>query len=401
VVETNENDDGVYLELVDYVEMYGAQSVPPVCINDIDARTVQAKQFLSNLIRTEYDGDQVSVLPSCGCGHTTGQYAASIKLRCELCGTVPMSILERPIESTLWIRAPRGVKALINPTIWYILDQLFKKNGISIMRWLCDPYYRIPSGHSAFGEQLEAYGFQRGLNNFFDHFDLYLSILVDNRLYSGSPDRKDNVMELVRENRDLVFTPYLPIPNKIAFITEKTAVGTYADFGMVDAIDAAYTILDLGEAYQNVRLKKAESRATVCVVQLSAYYNNLYKNILGGKKGWFRKHIFGTRANYSFRNVVNSLTGWHLYSELEIPWTTAIAVLQAQLTNKLLKRGWGPNQIEKFLSENAHTYNPELDALFDELISDSPYVVGVYNPIGTQPHEHREIRGIPCIFHRN
>lgn len=398
---TEPKKNGVYLEFVNYEEMLSKLSVPPMFVNDIDARSVEAKAYLNTLIRTEYDGDSVNVLPTCGCGHLTGQHYASVKARCPICNTVVMSVLERPIESNLWIRAPQGIEALINPTFWIILDNTFKKSGFSVMRWLCDPYYRVPTTQALYAEQLESYGLERGLNNFYKHFDAYIAVLIQNKCYSGNDDRKNSVLQLISEFRDLIFTKYLPIPNKIAFITERTSVGTYADFGMADAIDAAHTIVSLGEPYQQVRLKKKESRATVCITQLAVYYNNLYRNILGGKKGWFRKHIFGTRANYSFRSVVSSITGWHLYDELHIPWTLAISVLQVHISNKLLARGWSPNEIEEFISSKAHVYDPLLDSIFEELINESPHVVGTYNPISVDPKEYREIRGLPSLFHRN
>lgn len=393
--------NGVYLEFVNYEEMLANLSVPPMFVNDIDVRTVKAKEYLNNLIRTEYDGDSVNVLPSCGCGELTGQHLATLKVRCSNCNTLVVSVLERPIESNLWIRVPKGVKALINPTFWIILDNTFKKSGFSVLRWLCDPYYRVPTSQLAYAAQLEGYGLERGLNNFHDHFDAYVAVLFENKCYTGGPEKRDSIQQLIREFRDLIFTKYLPIPNKIAFITERTSVGTYADFNMVDAIDAANTIVSLGESYQTPRLKKAESRATVCISQLAVYYNNLYRNILGGKKGWFRKHIFGTRANYSYRSVIGSITGWHLYDELHIPWTLAVSVLQLHITNKLLARGWDPNSIEEFISSKALEYDPLLDSIFEELIAESPHVVGTYNPIGVDPKDYREIRGIPSLFHRN
>ncbi|MNY13518.1 hypothetical protein D3C86_1466540 [compost metagenome] len=42
------------------------------------------------------------------------------------------------------------------------------------------------------------------------------------------------------------------------------------------------------------------------------------------------------------------------------------------LTNKLLKRGFTPNEANKFLFENTLCYHPLLDELFKELIAEAP-----------------------------
>ena len=43
------------------------------------------------------------------------------------------------------------------------------------------------------------------------------------------------------------------------------------------------------------------------------------------------------------------------------------------ITNKLLRKGLSPSECEKFLMLHTNKYHPDLDAIFKELIEESPY----------------------------
>jgi hypothetical protein len=126
----------VYQELVDLNELVTQLRSPPIIINDLGNVFEDSRDYIRNLIMSRYTTDMISILPSCHCGRTKGEFA--IEVECEYCHKPVRSIVNEDIEPLVWFRAPEGVRALINPTIWYMLDQRFVKSGFSIIQWICD-----------------------------------------------------------------------------------------------------------------------------------------------------------------------------------------------------------------------------------------------------------------------
>lgn len=287
----------------------------------------------------------------------------------------------------MWIRAPKGVHTLMNPMAWTIIDDAFTSTGLSILQWICLPHYVPPASQLGIIDRLKACGIQRGWNYFCSHFDEIMSILFAERFMrktgSNGKEYQAAVWAFIQQYRHLLFTKVLPIPNKIALVTEKTPVGTYADARMASAIDAALSIASLDENDEGTSQQVRENRAIQAVIQLAEYYQNHWKNVIGKKEGWFRKHVFGTRIPYSGRTVITSLSCRHDYDELHIPWTFAIALLRVHITNKLLRRGFDPNAANSFIVSCAHRYDELMDTILKELIAEGPG------------------GSLYCIFHRN
>lgn len=372
---------GVYLEFVDFSEIISRLTTPPIFLNDLDPTTRESRERIAHLVRTNYDGDSLAILPSCECGETTGE--VNKNTRCPKCGTIVTSVTEKPIESTVWFRAPRGVDTLMNPNMWGILKDAFTSSGLSILDWLTMPSYMPPVAKQGEVERLQSFGLRRGYNWFCRNFDHVMDVLFSNGFYRGTPANRGYIADLLHQNRHLMFTHYLPIPAKIAFITEKTSVGTYADSAMASAMDAVLTICSIDESEDGTTQQVRENRTIRAINQLESYYSQQYRGTIGKKEGLLRKHRFGTRVPYGGRAVISSLSHRHDYDELHIPWTYAIALLKVHVTNKLLKMGWTPIKINKHLINCANRYDETLDSIFKLLIEESPH------------------KGIPAILQRN
>lgn len=387
VSDVLEQRKGVYGRMVDYGKMF-AKINNPIIVNDLAAEKEMDRADLSNLIRTSYDGDSISVLPTCECGELHG--ATNLNEICDACGTPCVSAIDRPIESTVWIRAPEGVRALIQPVVWTILCDAFRYTKLCIPEWICTTqggqYSNVQRGTI---ERLQQLGFGRGLNWFIDNFDWVIQTLIENKMYSSAYQTiasRDSLLKLLYEhgNRNKIFTKMLPVPNKIAFITEQTNVGMYVDTGTLQPVmDAVRTIASIDETEYGTKQQIRENRAAKAIMQFAEFYEWYVKKCLGPKEGWYRKHIFGNRIIFSGRAVVTSLSENHEDDELHVPWGFAIALFKLDLTNKLFKLGYTPCQIETMIISSAHTYNELLDRLLNELIAESPY------------------GGIPVLFLRN
>lgn len=369
---------GIRLEIVDHDANFARLSDEAVIINDIDVMSMEGKDKLNSLLYTRYEGDALNVLPSCDCGELKGEY--NVGVRCDNCGSEVLPLTERPLESTLWIAAPKGVRALINPVMWTILSNAMSGENFRLLEWLCNSGYVPKNPNAGMLHRAKSLKLKRGLNNFHDNFDEIMQVVFSNKLYKG---RARDLIDFVHENRDRVFCQHLPVPTKLGFITETNGSATYADSTMYPALDAIRTISSIESGPSQPPLRVKENRTAKAISQLAKYYEDFVRESLGKKEGWFRKHVFGSRTHFSFRAVINSLSDNHEYDEVHLPWGLAVSVLRAHLTNKLLALGKTPNEINKFLKEHTLVYHPLLDQLFQELIDESPY------------------GGIPIVLQRN
>lgn len=370
------------MEVVDHNELFAKRSTVPCIVNRLNIDSEADKEKLNRLLYTQYEGDSLDVLPRCDCGELKGAFLVGVK--CDNCQTVCESITERPLESALWIEAPVGITALINPTCWIILSDALTVSGCNMMEWLCNPMYKPPS--SNIPQQLyrlQQLNIPRGYNHFIENFDPIFQCLLDNGIVKGNRQERQDLAQFVSENRHRMFPKYIPIPSSVGFITESTAVGVFADMTMTLAIDAVRSISSITSSVTPLSHKSKELRVVNAISQLAEFYIKFTSKTLSGKYGIFRKHVFGGRAHFTARAVITSISEPHYYEEMHVPWSLSVQLFKVHLTNKMLRLGMTPIEIETHINEHTLKYSPLMDRLFQELISEAP--------------NHR----IPAILHRN
>lgn len=415
----------VHQQLVNFNKIFSQLTKPPVIVNDLHTATEEDKEDLNRKIYTLYDSGVMDTIASCECGKITGDF--NIGVICSSCNSAVTSPSEDDLDPLLWIRTPDEIESLFNPHVWLILNEFFCIGSFSLIRYIADTTYNPPKEMDVVAKLHEA-GIQRGYNWLVQNF-----WFVIEKLSSLSNFAKDDksislgeVMRMLTEYKDCIFCNYLPLPNRALLVIEKTNVGKFVDEVYANVINAIQMIasIDIGknskktepstasvqdllyttdpndiddDSYpellpQAMSLKRKENRVAKMLTRLAAFYNTYYKNNFAKKAGIFRKHIYASRAHFSARSVIVSITEPHEYDEFHIPWTTGIAVLRYHLLNKLEKRGYLPNQALALLNDYARRYHPLLDELFKELIEESVYV---------NPDTGQYQKGIVCSVCRN
>lgn len=371
----------IYLRLKSHDEVFHSLRRPPVLVNHLDLETAEGRTRLQNLLFTRYEGDSLNVLPSCDCGEVTGNY--NLGIVCSNCGTECLSITDLNLESTLWIKAPEGIPKLVNPAAWTMLANALTTSGTNVLEWVCNPQYKPNNPNSPILKKVESLNLPRGYNNFINHFDAVMQILFQNKIPKGTDQDREDLWMFIQENKDRMFSQYLPIPSKVGFVLESNSIISYADTTMTLAIDALKTIASIENSSTPLTQRGRESRTLKAITLLAQYYVSFAAKTLAGKPGVFRKHVFGGRPHFTGRAVITSITVAHDYEELHLPWSLSVKLFKVHLTNKLLKRGMSPVELTTFLDSYTLRYHPLLDELFKELIAEAPG------------------KGIPCILHRN
>lgn len=309
----------------------------------------------------------ITLLPSCRCGISKGEFSVGVK--CTYCNTTVKSTIENDIEPTIWFRKPYGVNKLISPIIWIMLKMRFKKSGFNIIQWLTDTTYRANVKQPAVVNKIIEAGILRGYNNFVDNFDKIMTYLFS--LKDFRKEGTDYLQILLKEQRHLVFSDYIPIPNKSLLIIEKTNVGVYVDPIIVKAVDAIEMLVSIDKNFHDQNPRVKENRTAKAISKLGDFYESFNKTNLSPKSGQFRRHIFGTRTNFSFRAVISSQTDSHKYNTIEVPWGVGLTAFRQHHINKLLKIGMDLNSAIGLLLGHVGKYHELLDKLLNELITEA------------------------------
>jgi hypothetical protein len=371
----------VIQQLINFDRMIAQLQESPVIINDMSNVSEEEKASVRALITTRYSSDMLSIMPSCECGETRGEYA--IGTLCNSCHKPVKSVVSEDIEPIVWFRAPHGVAKLMSPIIWIMLDKRFKKSGFSVMQWLTDTTYKAKVKQPRVIDQLNELGIRGGYNYFVENFDRIMDVLFGIKDFQLKRGKRDYLRELLQLNRDSIFSNYLPLPNKALLVIEKTNVGIYVDMTIIDAIDAIETVVSIDNPMTEHSIRTKENRTAKTIAKLSSFYEEFTKTNLSSKAGVFRKHMFGSRTHFSFRAVITSLTDAHQYDEIHVPWGVGVAAFRPHLINRLLRRGYDHNQAIGFLYAHVEKYHPTIDEIFHEFIAES------------------RDKGLPCILQRN
>lgn len=361
---------GVFAELVDFDHLFHTGvSKTPIIVNEFDDLSESDKADLNNLIYTRYSSDLLSNLPSCECGEIIGEH--NVGVRCTACNTLVTSSMEQDLEPLVWMRSPNGVEKLINPIVWTMLNNKFTKSGFEIIRWICDTTYKAAVRVPPVMESVQALNLPRGYNNFVQNFDEIIGLLFSLKEFKPRKAEEDPIQTLIRMYRHCLFSTYLPLPNRSLLVIEENNLGTYVDPIITGAVDAIRTIASIDSPLSNHSIRTKENRTIKTIAQLAEFYDGLYRTTLARKEGVYRKHVFGTRSHFSFRAVISSLTNAHDYDEIHIPWGIGISLFRLHLLNKLLRRGFTPNEAMGFLNEHAQKHHPLLEELFSLLIKEA------------------------------
>lgn len=390
------------MEIVNQDEVFHKKTrSDPIIINKFKEHHIDARETFKQMLYTSYaPKDALDNTPACECGKTTKR--RNIGMRCPACNTEVQSRSSQTLESIVWLKAPDKVEKLINPMIWTLLSDKFKKGNFNIIQWLCDTTYQPPLKPPKIMPQLLALNIPRGYNNFVRNFfatvdsqgnaigpgiiERLLTIKdfrVKKRAVKGAMEPLQPIQELLLRNRDACFSDYLSIPNRAVFVIENTDMSTYVDAIAPSAVDAIVALIGLDDPLFNYSTRTKENRLVKFFAQISAYYEDFNRNTFSGKPGVARKHLVATRSNWSFRSVISSLTEDHKYNEIHIPWGIGVGVFRTLLANKLKRLKYSPNEMFRLMAQYARRRHPLLEQLFAELIAESPYI------------------GIPTLFQRN
>lgn len=385
--------DGIAMRLVDFNRLFDTSPITPVIANHFDVTLENERKTLDSLIYTHYEGDSLNSVPECHCGATRGAGKAySICPRCQ-CPVVTVS--ESKLVPLLWLAPPEGVDVFIHPQMWSMLSKALTHGNVNGLQWMTDPNMvvgREPhSNIRTIQSIMHELAIPRGINNFYKHFDTIVEHLFSNNVVStNTKQQKEDLYQFVQFNRSKIFCNYLPLPSRTAFVTERSATGSFTDMTIRPAIDAVRTISSTINPMVPYNDKKLQSLAMQANRLMAQYHQEFMGKTLTGKPGFLRHRTFGSPLRFTFRAVISALAHAHDPNELHIPWGVAVSTYQyhiqahlSRMTNPDTGRPYSANEMIGLLRAHTHVYHPTIAEIFRKMIDESPYM------------------GLPVLLNRN
>lgn len=330
--------------------------------NDLDMMRLEEK------LNDTVDGDTVNIIPACQCKAIIAEYERGNV--CPECGTVVKDRMT-DFEPDLWIRIPEEFKYWISPGFVKRFTNALPVSARHLFRWLGDKRNN-PTIKGISIAETPIFQAIRNMENFERSYLFFIDNIPEiiKTVISVSKDTESNkrlrlILEYYEEFKDRLFYEYLPVLSRRFMIKER---GIRTNHIFKDSVYMSDAVLTLQSAFSTG--KDLERRVTNHIVAMSEIFDNLIKNVVGGKHGLFKENIEGMRVPFTMRAVITSIVGKHEYDEIRLPWGPSVFTFKPFLINKLRRRGYKYNDIINKIMRAINNYDREIDEIFDELIEE-------------------------------
>lgn len=342
-----------------------------IIVNDLSYMDVTQGDMIMKSLMTIYDNTEtISSKPSCDCGKSQGMYL--LDRICSTCGT-PVKDINQKVNPVLWLKAFSPDLKFMNTAYWMMLAHVIDSK-YDWLRYLTDsrfnPNLTIPPHIVAIREHL---GNKRSYKHVMNNIENMLTFMTTIPKYRVGKKMNaiEGLLQMYRENKEDIFSTYLPIVNKKLFVVENTSKGRFVNLIVADVVDVALSWIKTADA-DNPTEKRLENTTASAISNLAKLYKNYFINYVGKKKGIFRKHIYGARSHFTFRTVICSIPGKHDHDEIIPPWSIMVTIFRPFILNKLEKRGYSYKESDQLLFRAVISYIPVIDEILQELINESP-----------------------------
>lgn len=371
----------MHQEFINFEKILSEQERVPIFLNDLDIITTEGKHAFGKTLMTLYEEESLTTAPMCQCRHLRGgKYHKDI---CPVCNTACEYELEKDIYNELWLRTPEGIDTFINPAFYIVLEHMLTKSKVNLLDYLINPLMKNP-GNAEWLDEVDRRNIPRGLNNFYRNFDAIMEEVF--QIVKSNRAKDIGVMrELIKSKRDLIFTKYLNVPNRMAFVIESNDYNRWADKTIEAGMNAVITIVSADTVVHGRKKSIARKEAMVATAmkELASFWNVFWDKVAGKKPGYFRQEIFGQRSHFTFRGVITSITNAHRYDEVHLPWKMGVQLLKDHIISKLLRgkegkyRAHSPKEAEYLVGLAVNKHIPLIADIMNELIEECPTGKGI------------------------
>ena len=361
-------------------------------VNNENLLDLETKEKLDKLLMINYSEDTLSLIPKCDCGELSGNFY--IGETCRHCNTVVKSMLENNLSFLLWLEKPIGVENFISPIVLSMLLKRYKTSRprVHVVEYLIKPNMRIPQRTATrhveqldkLDALLDAAGIKRGYNSFITNFFQIIEIL-ETHFSKKSKAEKENFKSWLYSNRRVLFSNYLPFPNKSIFVIDSNELGSYIDRTLLLPLNSLRRVTGIDLRDQTLAAKQL--KVAKSLIELADFYSKYMADSFFKKPGLVRKHINSTRSHFTARAVITSLPGQHQYDEVWLPWTLACGLFREHIIKGLQLHGYSYKEAISHYMLHLTTYSEVIGNIFNTILLESGD--GVKALLNRNPSLHR------------
>lgn len=436
-------ETSLYFKLINFDEIFNrinqtSRSDEPrvILINRIDVFDQENKKYIDAVIMKNCSEDQLSIIPSCECGFITGAFYLGSK--CPKCHTFVTDI-ESNLSFLIWLETPEGVRPFISPIVLAILLNRYQlgqnKGGYNRGRfnpipYMMNPGYKIERStiDRTSLEYMEKTNFvlcnlnkiERGYNSFVDNFFKIIDLLED--IYEKNKnlkleEKRKSFIDFLHDNKDKIFSRYLPFPNKVIMTMEVNELGKFIDKrNILNPLNVIRRLT--GIDIYNRSINEKQKRVALSLIDMADFYVNYMKSVFFSKKGLIRQHIASTRCHFTSRCVITTIAGPHKYDEIFMPWSASMTLFRVHIIKALIGMGYSYKDALSMIYKYNKFYNETIDYIFRSIIAEASigYIENIskedlckffmVNTNDLTPEKELELRiryngGVRCLFNRN
>lgn len=367
---------GIYQVILNLDTYYESLS-NTILLNNYSLFDIEQSNECFKMLMNTYDSETISTIPECMCGFSAGTAVRDMK--CPKCG---FKVAEKGYDPVVWVKAFSPELRFIHPIFYGLINKALKE----ILPYLTGLEDELPSANAALlAKSIEA-NVLNGERTYANVAKNLRNILVFVSTLKKYKDIKiESYIELYDIYEKNIFVNYLPLISPMLFNITKTNKGRYVDIKLKDVFNIAADWLKAGSRTDNIENSKANDK--LIAYTLKKLYNLLLLFIMdyvAGKVGLARKQLYSAKSCFSYRCVIVSRAGPHIYDEIEVPWVTLCSTYRLHVLNKLMKKyEYTYKEALKLIHASCKKYNKLIDDIGKELIAESKY------------------KGLPVIAQRN
>lgn len=351
--------------------LYQSSTGDKIILNDLSYLDMNDIKSINESLLTVYGGEVISTIPSCDCptGGLVGRYLLGTV--CDKCG-VEVAEARDKLDPVIWLRSLSSTGLFISPHFWLMLRKAISKN-LDVLRWLSDTSYNPPVTLPPYLDNLKNLIGGRYYSNMSNNLEKIMSFLLEQPSFkvASKAVNLEGILELYKKNKKLIHSNYLPIVNKKLFVMEDTSSGKYTNLVIGDVVDLVLSFVRVSTP--NTSPRRTSNAVGSVISKLANMYNDYYSDFITGKGGSFRKHLYGSRSNFSFRALIVPKTGRHKYNEIDVPWSIGVTVFRPHIMNKLLyKYKMKFREATALMFESVHKYSDLINDILNELLREAP-----------------------------
>lgn len=364
---------GYYLRPIKMEKLRHNLPFEPIVLNNLPLYTVKDREALHNLIITTYGKDVNSIepIPSCYCGGmmSTNLYGKT----CDFCNQRVQFRYEQRLVPHLWFEVPEAIGQMFTPVAWAVISSSMTFSGWDPLYYFCTVAGYEPKADKAKAivRKAKAFGIERGMRWVMRNLDMFLEFII-----SCSGDKNNELRTFILNNRDALVTTCLPIPSKVSFIIERTALADWAKNAPLRQImEAVTSVMSLDG---NVSVRRLENKVAAMNKNIADYFISMAGEI-GQKHNILRDTVFSGRTSYTLRGVITSISEPHEFDTIRIPMPQAIVMLRFIVYNHLVNRyGYTDATATAFIESNTAKPCELMVKIMNDILAETPGGRGIY-----------------------